>query len=59
MSQHPKENNNQPDENIDEILDSAIENAETRKELSEGELDEIAGGVTAGGIRVTIGLMQA
>jgi hypothetical protein len=52
MTQYPKENKNQPDENIDEIIDSAVDNAETRKELSEGELDEIAGGVTAGGIRI-------
>ena len=46
MSEQPKDNNTQPDENIDEVLDSAIENAEARKELSEAELDEVAGGGT-------------
>ena len=38
------EHNNQPDENTDELLDLAVENAEIRKELSEAELEEIAGG---------------
>ncbi|MCY7368117.1 MAG: hypothetical protein LH474_08190 [Chamaesiphon sp.] len=50
MSVHPKESNNLPTENIDEVLDAAIENAEARKELSESELDEVAGGVILGGI---------
>jgi hypothetical protein len=44
MNQNSKENKNQPDENIDKTLDLAIENAEIRKELSDTELDEIAGG---------------
>ena len=52
MNQNSKEKKSQPDENIYEIIDSAINNAETRKELSEDELDEIAGGITAGGIRI-------
>ncbi|MCY7368116.1 MAG: hypothetical protein LH474_08185 [Chamaesiphon sp.] len=56
MSEHPKENKNQPTENIDEVLDAAIENAEARKELSEAELDEIAGGIIGGH---TVGLYQA
>jgi hypothetical protein len=36
--------NNIDNENIDEIVDEAVENAEARRELSENELDGIAGG---------------
>jgi hypothetical protein len=45
MSKQPKEDKNQSHENIDEIIDSAIENAEARQELSEDELDEANGGI--------------
>jgi hypothetical protein len=45
MSKQPKEDKNQSHENIDEIIDSAVENAEARQELSEDELDEAIGGV--------------
>jgi bacteriocin-like protein len=49
MNQNSKENKDRSDENIDETLDLAIKNAEIRKELSDTELDEIAGGkITAG-----------
>jgi hypothetical protein len=63
MSNYSKKDKNQPRQNIDnlvneenlnETIDSAINNAEVRKELSETEMDEIAGGiisVTAGGIQ--------
>jgi hypothetical protein len=49
MNSNPKENNkkeNQLYENIDEIIDEAEENAETRRDLSENELDGVAGGLT-------------
>jgi transcriptional antiterminator len=49
MNQNSKENKNQPDENIDKVIDSAVENAEVRKELSEAELEEINGGVITAG----------
>jgi hypothetical protein len=55
MNQNSKENKNQPDENIDEIIDSAIKNAEIRKELSEAELEEVAGGINFFG---TVGFYQ-
>lgn len=45
MSKQPKEDKNQSHENIDEIIDSAVENAEARQELAEDELDEVNGGV--------------
>jgi hypothetical protein len=54
MSNHSKEEKNQSHENIDEIIDSAIDNAETRKELSEAEMDEINGGIRF----PTIGLIK-
>ncbi len=53
MSGQSKEDNNQPrknpdhlaDEGVDELLDTAIDNAKARKELSETELDEVSGGM--------------
>lgn len=45
MSNEDKNNKNQSDENIDKIIDEAVENAESRRELSENELDEVAGGL--------------
>lgn len=36
---------NQLDDNVDEIIDEAVENAESRRELSENELDGVAGGL--------------
>ena len=55
MSNHPKENKNQSHENIEEVIDLAVDNAETRKELSEAEMDEINGGI---GRFPTIGLIK-
>jgi bacteriocin-like protein len=42
----PNKKENQPvqDINLDEIIDSSVEKAEIRKELSDNELDEISGG---------------
>lgn len=53
MSEQSKEDNNQSrknpdhlaDEGVDEMLDTAINNAKARKELSENELDEVSGGI--------------
>lgn len=44
MSSQSKNNENLPQESIDDIIDDAIENAEIRRELSDDELDEAAGG---------------
>jgi hypothetical protein len=44
MDSQSKNNENQPHESIDDIIDDAVENAEIRRELSDDELDEAAGG---------------
>jgi hypothetical protein len=45
MSGQSKRTDNQSHEGIDDIIDDAVENAEARKELSNDEMDEIAGGI--------------
>jgi hypothetical protein len=54
MSGQPKNNENQSSEGIDDIIDDAVENAEARRELSDEEMDDVAGGVIAGGIKLPI-----
>lgn len=46
MINDPKKREDQPieDVDLDETIDSSVENAEARKELSDSDLDEIAGG---------------
>jgi ClpP class serine protease len=55
MSNKPEENKDRLPQKIDEIIDEAVENAEARRELSNEELDEVAGGLKISGI--TIGLI--
>lgn len=54
MGGQPKSNENQSRESIDDIIDDAVENAEARRELSDEELDDVAGGIIAGGVRLPI-----
>ena len=57
MTSENEKNKQEADRKIDEAIEKAVENAEARKkELSGEELDGIAGGTIAGGIR-TIGLI--
>jgi hypothetical protein len=60
MSGQPKSNENQSRESIDDIIDDAVENAEARRELSDDELDDVAGGIIAGGmiIPINIGIIK-
>jgi hypothetical protein len=60
MSGQPKSNENQSHESIDDIIDDAVENAEARRELSNDELDDVAGGIIAGGMRppINIGIIK-
>lgn len=44
MSEQSKNNKKQPQKNVDEIIEEALENAESRRELSQDELDEVDGG---------------
>lgn len=44
MSEQSKNNKNQPHGNVDDTIDEAIENAESRRELSQDDLDEVNGG---------------
>lgn len=55
MNSKNEENDNQPSQKNDEIIEKAVENAEVRRELSDKELDEVAGGIKISGI--TIGLI--
>ena len=55
MNSKNEENNIQSSQQIDETIENAVENAEMRRELSDKELDEVAGGIKIGGI--TIGLI--
>jgi hypothetical protein len=45
MIDNSKNKENQPIENIDEAIDDVVEKAEARKELSDSELDDVAGGM--------------
>jgi hypothetical protein len=45
MNDDLKDKSNQPIEDIDEIIDDAVEIAEARKEMLNDELDDIAGGI--------------
>jgi hypothetical protein len=56
MIDNSKNKENQPIEDIDEVIDDAVEKAEARKELSDGELDDVSGGIPGGH---TMGRMQA
>ena len=56
MTSENEKNKQEADRKIDEAIEKAVENAKARKELSDEELDGIAGGTIAGGIR-TIGLI--
>jgi hypothetical protein len=60
MSGQPKSNENQSRESIDDLIDDAVENAEARRELSDDELDDVAGGIIAGGMRppINIGIIK-
>jgi hypothetical protein len=44
MMDNSKSKENQPIEDIDKVIDDVVEKAEARKELSDGELDDVAGG---------------
>lgn len=48
MIDNSKNKENQPIEDIDEVIDDVVEKAEARKELSDVELDDIAGGMPIG-----------
>jgi hypothetical protein len=48
MTDNSRDKENQPIEDIDEVIDDAIEKAEARKELSDGELDDVSGGIPGG-----------
>ena len=53
MNSENQKNKQEADLKIDEAIEKAVENAEARKELSEEELDGIAGGKTLGGLHTT------
>jgi hypothetical protein len=55
MNSENEQDRDRHSQKIDEIIDEAVENAEARRELSEDELDDVAGGIKIGGI--TIGLI--
>jgi hypothetical protein len=57
MNSENEKNQDRDSQKIDEIIDKAVENAEARRELSEDELDDVAGGIgiKVGGI--TVGLI--
>lgn len=48
MNNKAKKANNQSSKNIDHVIDGKVENAETRKELSKNDLDEVNGGIRFG-----------
>lgn len=50
MNSENENNKKEAYQKIDEAIEKAVENAEARKELSDKELDGIAGGAIAGGL---------
>jgi ribosomal protein L22 len=57
MNSKNEQDRDRDSQKIDEVIDKAVENAEARRDLSEDELDDVAGGIgiKIGGI--TLGLI--